>query len=593
MHMIDPVQSLAFAVQTHPGIYVPLIGSGVSRAAGIPTGWEIVIDLIRKLAVTCNENADPEPEEWYFEKFGERPDYSRLLNHLAKTRTERQRLLHPYFEPTDQEREEGSKQPTAAHKAIAYLARQGFIKLILTTNFDRLIEKSLEQEGVTPEVISSKEQLMGSVPLTHVRCRVFKIHGDYLDPRILNTPEELANYPEEYNAHLDRILDEFGLIVCGWSSDWDTALRNAIERAPNRRFTTYWTTIGQPAEAAQRLIEQRHAEVTYISNADEFFESVRETVESLQEFSRPHPLSTAVAVASLKRYLTNAEQKIRYGDLIDEVVAQVDQSTLGQDLGMNQDKERVSGQLKRYEYSSSTLLSMAPLAGYWAEEYHYPAWDRALQRLIKRPILNQRCTHLGLAVANHPARLAFYALGMGALASERLQFLSRLFNTEVRYKIERPSSGPALLALFNDTGTGGIHWEQLLEGGSRIVTLNDWVHRELREHLKPLIQDDERYDLIFDQLEILTSLGFAHLENEPRLAKWFPFGTFLLRPENGQRVLNQFSDSMSDTRLQSPWVQSGIFGDSTEQCEENLSSFKTFFNQNGIPNRYPGRPLFT
>ena len=37
-----------------------LLGSGVSRAAGIPTGWEVVIDLIRKVAALENENCDPE-----------------------------------------------------------------------------------------------------------------------------------------------------------------------------------------------------------------------------------------------------------------------------------------------------------------------------------------------------------------------------------------------------------------------------------------------------------------------------------------------------------------------------------------------------
>ena len=591
--MIDPIQSLAFAVQTHSGIYAPLIGSGVSRAAGIPTGWEIVQDLIRKLAVTKNEQADPKPEQWYLENFGQWPDYSKLVDHLAKTPTERQQLLRPYFEPTEQEREEGLKQPTDAHKAIAYLVREGFITLIITTNFDRLIEKALDQEGIAPEVISSKEQLVGSVPLIHARCRLFKIHGDYLDPGILNTPEELANYPDEYDAHLDRILDEFGLIVCGWSADWDMGLRNAIERAPNRRFTTYWAARGQPAEPAQRLIELRRAEVISISNANEFFESVRETVEALQDFSRPHPLSTAAAVASLKRYLPNPEHKIRYGDLIDEVVAQVDQSSLRQNLDMNEDKERVSDELKGYEYSSSTLLSMAPIAGYWAEEYHYPAWDRAMQRLIKRPVMNQRCTPLGLAVANYPARLTFYALGMGALASENLQFLNRLFRTEVRYRIERPNSGPALLAFFNDGVTRGVRWDQLFEGMSNVVApLSRWVHRALREYLSPLIQDDERYDLIFDQIEILTSLGFAHLENQLRLGTSFPFGTFLLRPENGQRILDELSNSISETGSQSPWVQSGIFGDSPEQCEESLLSFKTFFNQVYDRNRF-GRTLFT
>ena len=42
------------------------------------------------------------------------------------------------------------------------------------------------------------------------------------------------------NRLLDQVFDEYGLIVCGGSADWDKA-RAAIERCPNRRDTTYWS----------------------------------------------------------------------------------------------------------------------------------------------------------------------------------------------------------------------------------------------------------------------------------------------------------------------------------------------------------------
>jgi hypothetical protein len=42
-----------------------LLGSGVSRSAGIPTSWEIVLDLIRKAAVLEGTSAEANPEEWY------------------------------------------------------------------------------------------------------------------------------------------------------------------------------------------------------------------------------------------------------------------------------------------------------------------------------------------------------------------------------------------------------------------------------------------------------------------------------------------------------------------------------------------------
>ena len=44
------------------GVYAVLVGSGVSRAARIPTGWEVTLDLIRKLAKLYGETCDPDPE---------------------------------------------------------------------------------------------------------------------------------------------------------------------------------------------------------------------------------------------------------------------------------------------------------------------------------------------------------------------------------------------------------------------------------------------------------------------------------------------------------------------------------------------------
>ena len=180
---------------------------------------------------------------------------------------------------------------------------QGFIKVILTTNFDRLVETALTDEGVVPTILSSPDQVKGAHPLIHTQCCVFKVNGDYLDTRIRNTPAELDEYPPEFNQLLDRIFDEFGLIVCGWSAEWDSALCKAIYRAKSRRFTTYWAARGEPADEARRLIDHRGAQVISIEDADTFFQDIQQHVESIEEFSRPHPLSTEAAVASLKRYI--------------------------------------------------------------------------------------------------------------------------------------------------------------------------------------------------------------------------------------------------------------------------------------------------
>jgi hypothetical protein len=42
----DPTTQLAFSMFENTGVYAELLGSGVSRSAGIPTGWEITLELV-------------------------------------------------------------------------------------------------------------------------------------------------------------------------------------------------------------------------------------------------------------------------------------------------------------------------------------------------------------------------------------------------------------------------------------------------------------------------------------------------------------------------------------------------------------------
>jgi hypothetical protein len=44
--MLDPLTALAFSIYENKGVYCLLLGSGFSRPAEIPTGWEITLDLV-------------------------------------------------------------------------------------------------------------------------------------------------------------------------------------------------------------------------------------------------------------------------------------------------------------------------------------------------------------------------------------------------------------------------------------------------------------------------------------------------------------------------------------------------------------------
>lgn len=285
---VDPRVALATALQSAPGVYAVLAGSGMSSAAGIPTGWQVIQDLIRKVALA--EGVDPNdvanaPEAWWTSQGRPEPRYDTLVSALAPTDAARQSLLRTYFEKGTDSTDRS--QPTNGHHELAALVARGLVRVIITTNFDRLIERALDQAGIQPQVISSVEALGGMTPLQFSSVTVIKLHGDYLSQGLRNTPQELSDYPAELDTILARILDEYGLIVVGWSAEYDTALIKALEASPSRRYPTYWTSFnGDLSENARRLIAQRQASVIDTAGADEFFSDVRQKVERLEQVAQ-------------------------------------------------------------------------------------------------------------------------------------------------------------------------------------------------------------------------------------------------------------------------------------------------------------------
>ena len=581
MRSIDPIHSLAFSVQANPGVFAVLVGSGVSRAAKIPTGWEITLDLIRKLAKLSGETCEPDPERWYVEKFDKEASYSDLVNEVARTQAERQQLLRGYFEPTEEEREEGAKAPTAAHRAIAALAAKGFIKVIVTTNFDRLVETALNDVGVVPTTLSSSDQVEGALPLIHTQCCVFKVNGDYLDTRIRNIPAELDKYPKEFNELLDRIFDEFGLIVCGWSAEWDGALRSAMFSAPSRRFTTYWASRGEPSESARRLIDHRRAALVPIDDADSFFTAVQQHVESIEEYSKPHPLSTEAAVASLERFLPDPRYRIQLSNLIQDEVERVVKVTSGENFavqgGPTPNRESVTARVRKYDAACSTLLAMATVGGNWAEEEHDYIWQKALQRFGSTETTGG--VRFWIELMKYPATLLLYALGLGAVEAGRLRFLGNLLETEIYRQHEESLAAARMLPPFCMFYEGG-QIMQVLEGmDDRYAPLNDWIHEAMRTHTKHIIPDDNRYRLVFDKLEILLALAFAHRNTLDRY--WAPAGAFGYRHDNTNRIIREIKESLSAMEDESPYVKGGIFGETAEECNQGLADLEAFIPKLG------------
>ncbi|MCH7970920.1 MAG: SIR2 family protein, partial [Chloroflexi bacterium] len=494
----DPSHVLAINVQANPGVYCLLIGSGVSRSAEIPTGWDITLELVRRIASLRGEPTD-DPYKWFVNQEAKDPDYSELLAELAPTSADRQAILRGFFEPTGEELNEGVKLPQAAHHAIAKLVVDGFIKVIITTNFDQLLETAIKDAGVTPTVISTADQAKGATPLIHSKCTVIKVNGDYLDQRLLNTEAELSSYDSEINNLLDRVFDEFGIITCGWSADWDIALRQAIERAPNRRYAFYFTTRGEPGIFATKILDARGGRKVQIETADKFFSELSEQVESLSLLGNPNLASVEILKARVKKYLAEPTRAIALNDLVEDsiqsLVAQINRENFPTDL--KPDSGNFLERLEQFERITRPLCQVAAIFGQWMSPPFFTTAQHLVQRLAAIP-QNQNGYKVWANLELYPAGLVMYSLGINALAYGNYNLLRQVMQSAVPVPLQ-PETNIGLL--LNAPAFGNRdYWRDLL-GNNLHTPISDRIRTTLDDVIPELTPYGADRDVFFDAYE--------------------------------------------------------------------------------------------
>lgn len=515
----DPFTQLAFSVYENKGVFAALLGSGLSRSAEIPTGWEITLDLVRRVAAAQGVPPQADWAKWYREKTGQEPNYSALLEEIAGSPDERRAILHSYIEPGEQDREDGRKTPTKAHHAIARLVRGGFVRVIVTTNFDRLMENALREQGVEPTVVASADALAGAEPLTHSRCYVLKLHGDYKDARILNTDQELSIYPDGYNRLLDRIFDEHGLIICGWSGEWDHALRAAFLRAPNRRYPVYWAVRGALGSGAQELATHKAAKAIAITGADEFFQTLQQRVETLEKNQIQNPASVELLVNSAKRYLSKPEHRIQLDELLSQeterLMVQLDSQQFSPHGQWSQDEFRT--RVQRYKAAAEPLTRMVGVLGRWGDGRELNTVLDIVRGLYVHAEKIGNGVTVWLGLRSYPAVLVFTAYGVGLTRSRRWQSLHEFLIAPWPREYREAKRTVSMLLLGAWKGERNELWAQL-EGLDRHKTaLSDHLFDVMNEWKSSFAGVSAEFELAYERFETLAALAYLEEDNEANL----------------------------------------------------------------------------
>ena len=289
---MDRMISLIANLATCKKDYVVFVGAGFSKDAGIPSGWEVLLETLKPLYL-LKQDTDRSPEvaitQEELEIWSKNNEeinnlgYSQILELIRPGEVERREYIASFF---------AGKQPGEAHRELAQLVSMGLLRFIFTTNFDDLIEKSLDEYGINYDVIFSDDILEKSKSWDKVtQCRVYKLHGDYKAGGLRNTDSELKSLDQLIGEDFQYIIDRHGMIVIGYSGRDAGVMEHILKRKPYA-YPIYWQIRDYPEDveeykyfhAVKNKYENEYKRpVYYLENpsASQFLRSMREGVEKL------------------------------------------------------------------------------------------------------------------------------------------------------------------------------------------------------------------------------------------------------------------------------------------------------------------------
>lgn len=585
---IEKLTTLAFSMYSNKGAYALLLGSGISRSAHIPTGWEVETNLIEQLAVSTREIINTDAHQWFKEKYEKDASYSLLLEKLVKTPTERVQLMKQFFEPTDDEKSLSWKQPTKAHKAIAKLAKAGYIRVVLTTNFDRLLEQAFEIEGITPQVISCEAAISQATPLAHCQIpTIVKINGDYIDCQFRNTSEELDEYPPVMKQYLKRIFEDYGLITCGWSGEWDKWLIRIMSEATVSRYNSFFATVGAAKEIIQDLSRSRSGELLPINGADGMFSELWEQVSALNENHISKTMSYDMMIAKCKKYLSSNQYDIEYADLIERLGndAYKEINAYAQ-YAFSLTQDTFSRYLKIHEGAIAPLLEIAILVVRWGKWYHIKPLGELLVKLCLKPYKNSESFIEATQYIHSIApMLLLNVIGVACIKYNKYRELDSILKLSVPApNFMNVSRREPLLRLLGET-----HWRKetwnVLMGQNYYYPMSIFILEKLRSVFKDYFLVDAEYEYTFYIWERLKSLVFGY--NKYYILNTFsiPLGNFIRSEIEykfrglGEDLYTIFWESADTLKNEWPPIKQGMFGGRYENYKDINEQATAFIAQ--------------
>lgn len=528
--LVNRISTIALSMFSNKGAYAILCGAGISRSAGIKTGWHIEEDLIRKIAATQGVTDAKDWHEWYKEYYGKNASYSSLLADVVTTATERVQLMKQYFEATEEEKEDGLKQPTKAHESIAKLAKSGYIRVVVSPNFDRLFEMAFQKEGVKYQVVYHADDLNKITPLVHSGVTIVKLNGDYLDCRFRNTEEELDSYQPEMETFLMRIFEDFGIITTGWSAQWDKGLIEIIKKSRPSRYGSFFTYVGKLGDSLNDIADNRKGEKICIDSADCFFSDLYGQICALDNLSSSNNITKEIFVRRVKKFISTRNDMELIQLLEEEAMRAQDQILQYSNYNFEVTPVLFNQYRDIHIEASDKLIASAIEIVRWGKDEQLLSLIEIIKRLAYKPFRNgeicqKNTSYLHLLAA----KFLFNAIGIACVKFRRFGTLNHFFTAKTPAKgyfnIYQPVNMVYLI--------GYDHWGREILNGYMGQNYYCPMSALLCNVLKPYFEDsflcEDDYEETYYMWEQLFSLLFAFYGCDIFAAnrEFYPIGFFL------------------------------------------------------------------
>ena len=207
-----------------------LIGAGASMSSGIPSG----ADLARKWIQEIEEDCGKDDFAKWKNKVGISEDnvgefypqiYEKRFGHIPESGYD---CIRHYME---------GKEPSLGYLILANIMVREKHNVVITTNFDNLLEDAIRTYTKEKPFIAGHEALADYVPKRSDRPIILKVHRDlFFHP--FSDREHTGTIQKAWEDILDRFLSDYFLIVLGYGGN-DESLMDYFTSLNNRK-QIYW-----------------------------------------------------------------------------------------------------------------------------------------------------------------------------------------------------------------------------------------------------------------------------------------------------------------------------------------------------------------